>query len=327
MPPESASRCFWSPDLQAVVARGFSEGLSDFGDLRLDLRSYTERVVAVVTKHLGQGAERAEVVAFVETLHGRDLYLATACAREGVAPTHGAIAGNHSSIAWRAFENAYNTFIESLVRFSFAQIVWRQDLADNMLADLFLPDSSGTSRIASYDGRSSLSAWLRVVVANRAINVRRAIGPPRPAPEELLDLPTSTNLDRVISVGRCEGPLFDSLTEAYKQLTSPESQLLLWRFKDNLQLGYIAQLLGIHQSSVSRRLQRIYRKLRNHVYRALSSQHGMSDAGIRECFEDVSENPHHWLSILDSVRAGPRSRPRIPHGSTGRGEAEMTGLR
>jgi hypothetical protein len=96
--------------------------------------------------------------------------------------------------------------------------------------------------------------------------------------------------------------------------------LLLWRFKDNLQLAHIAQLLGIHQSSVTRRLQSIYRKLRNHVYRALSSQHGMSDAGIRECFEDfedVSENPHHWLSILDSARAGTRSRPRVlPSGRT-----------
>src|SRR5207244_5323758 len=46
------------------------------------------------------------------------------------------------------------------------------ELADSVMVEMFLPDRSGHSRIASYHGRSSLATWLRVIVCHRAINER-----------------------------------------------------------------------------------------------------------------------------------------------------------
>jgi len=70
------------------------------------------------------------------------------------------------------------------------------DLADNILADLFLPDRSGNSRIVSYDGRSSLSTWLRVVISNRAINAQRSSGSTQSV-ELLSDIPDEPALENI----------------------------------------------------------------------------------------------------------------------------------
>jgi hypothetical protein len=45
-----------------------------------------------------------------------------------------------------------------------------RELAANILSDLFMPDRSGHSRIASFDGQQSMATWLRVIINRRAIN-------------------------------------------------------------------------------------------------------------------------------------------------------------
>lgn len=307
------------PDLAETIASGFSDGLTYFGDLGIDLGFYRQRIENIVTKHLGPGSEPAGIVAFVGRLHRRDLYLAAACAKAGVDATEGVVTV-HSSMAWNAFADRYKGFIESLLRCSASRNFLRQDLADDLLADLFLPDQSGRSRIASYDGRSSLASWLRVVIANRAINAQRSpAGQSQPMEQEIPDVPAFRTLEQVISAGKYGAILSDSLTEACRRLTPTESLILLWRFEDNLQLGRIGQLLGIHQSSVTRRLERIYGKLRKHVYTVLSVRHGMSDAAIHDCLEDIADNPHHRFSILDFIRSSNKKQDEPPLRRAGSG--------
>jgi len=83
----------------------------------------------------------------------------------------------------------------------------------------------------------------------------------------------------------------------------------LWRYEDGLQLGQIAKLLGIHQSNVTRQLERMQSKLRDQVVAVLSTKHGLSRLAVKECLEDIIENPAHEVSILELIKSLEHSGP------------------
>jgi len=60
--------------------------------------------------------------------------------------------------------------------------------------------------------------------------------------------------------------------------------------------------LGIHQSNVTRQIERMQSQLRKEVIRLLSTKHGLSRLAIEECLKDIVENPIHSLSILDVIK-------------------------
>jgi RNA polymerase sigma factor (sigma-70 family) len=291
-------------DLERVINSRFDEGRERFGDLGLNLETYIARIQSIVQKNLGLSPASDVVAAFVRALHGRDLYLGTACAQESICLSKSNSQRIDSSLAWRTLEREYKAFIYDLARFFSRQQVLARDLADNMLADLFFPDRSGSSRIASYDGRSSLCTWLRVVLSNRVINAKqsRALSQTREVEPDIPDRPALLNIDRVMYAGRYGLRLADSVGTACHKLAPEERLLLLWRYEDGLQLKQIAELLEIHPSNVSRRLDRIHARLREQVVANLSGKHGMSKAAISECFQNVVENVNHGISILDSIR-------------------------
>ncbi|HEX4604770.1 MAG TPA: sigma-70 family RNA polymerase sigma factor, partial [Candidatus Angelobacter sp.] len=199
----------------------------------------------------------------------------------------------------------YKPFVRDLARFFSRQTFLASDLADNMLAELFLPDRSGNSRILSYDGRSSLCTWLRVVLSNRAINLRRGKAYARTDDLEgsIPERTTFVNFDQMVRAARYRDRLTDAMKRALAQLASQERLLLLWRYEDGLQLGQIARLLGIHPSNVGRRLQRLHGKLRDRIVANLATQHGLSGPAIAECLLDMIENPYHDVSILEALQS------------------------
>jgi RNA polymerase sigma-70 factor len=307
-------------ELESLVANAYSEGHTRFGDLGLDLSAFSHRIDTIVKKHLGASPAPAAVVAFVKSLHLRDLYLAAACAQcspGGVDPS-----GEYGGAAWKVLETTYKGFVCDLVRFFYRPSFASHDLADNIVADLFLPDRSGTSRIASYDGRSSLSTWLRVIVCNRAINAQRCSATTKSTDIqlELPDAPALENIEMTVRARRYGNALEDSLSTACRNLTPRERLILLWRYEDGLQLGQIAKLLGIHQSNVTRQMDRMQGRLRDDVVAALSTKHGLSRSAIKECLEDVIENPRHNLSILEVIKGLQHSSPN-DHGSGHREKA------
>lgn len=294
-------------ELEPIIGAGYSEGQTRFGNLGLAPQTYTQRVYSIVRKHLGTSPSSCTAVEFVKGLHGPDLYLATSCAQNCSEPADlhlQASASEHASDAWKTLEKTYKGFICDLVRFFYSTTFAAQDLADSILADLFLPDRSGSSRIASYDGRSSLSTWLRVVVCNRAINAKRcsAVVKSTDIQAEIPDEPALQNIELTVRAKRYGKALGDSLATACRGLTPRERLILLWRYEDGLQLGQIARLLEIHQSNVTRQLDRIQQKLRDQVVAVLSQKHGLSNPAINECIQDIVENPRHGISILDFIK-------------------------
>lgn len=193
-------------ELERVIIKKFEEGRERFGDLGLDREIYIARIQSIVRKNLGLSPASDAVIAFVRALHGRDLYLGTACAQESICLSRSNAQRMDSCLAWRTLEREYKAFIYDLARFFSRQQFLARDLADNMLADLFFPHGSGNSRIASYDGRSSLCTWLRVVLSNRVINAKhshsRASSQTREVEADIPDRPALLNIDRVMCAGR-----------------------------------------------------------------------------------------------------------------------------
>lgn len=278
---------------------------------------YAERVRNIVHKHLASDAWSSRAVEFVKALYHADLYLATACAKEAGEVKAGGEAGNGRSPAWEKFTQEYKACIDGLVGLYWKQSAEASEIAANVLTDLFFPSRSlfpgrlPASRIVSYDGRSSLSVWLRSMVSGKASRARRSAKNLREAPApEPAGKPALPAMERMMIAGRYRKRLASALLAACGKLSESERMALLWRYEYNMPLRQIAASLGTRSSRVEGHLREVRRKLRDSIICSLSRQDGMSGRAIAECLQDMVENPYSAVSLLDCLKdSGIRRKP------------------
>jgi RNA polymerase sigma-70 factor (ECF subfamily) len=283
-----------SAQFAETIVENFHDGKAHYGDINLSPDLFVGYVWGISCKHLKDYSDDFVVADFAKRLYLRDLYLTCGCV-------------NKSERAWETFDFRYRRFVTDLVRFCYRHGTDNEEVADAVLVSLCLPDRSGCQRIASYDGRSSLATWLRVIVINRAINdrnERKVVND-----ENVTDIPDShaiLNIESTVRANRYAKALTQSLNHAFQTLTPRERLMLLWRYEDNVQLGEIAKLLGIHQSNVTRQLLRLQARLRESVIQALASQHHLGSSAIQECLSDITENPYLSISLATLMKAPPK---------------------
>ena len=278
-------------DLLSAIESAFAGGLSAHGDLSLSRERYAAHLLAVLKKFISAEAGEQEKIKFITLLHTEDLYLARACAE-------------HGDQAWRRFDALYHKYLNDLIGYLCSLRHVALDLMETLIIDLFLPDRSGQSRICSYDGRSSLATWLRVVVTNRIINEGQRKSNHGRGIQSCDELPDGTAvpcLEKMITTRRYEAVICESLRQACDMLSPREKKILLWRFDEGLQLGDIAGFLRVHQSTITRTLDRIARKLHDQVIASLSRRQ-LDCAAIEECISLLVEGNAHSISILDLIR-------------------------
>jgi RNA polymerase sigma factor (sigma-70 family) len=280
-----------TPRLEQVIAGILADAKAFHGDLGLAVDAWRARLVTILQK-CGRRMEAA-AIPFVEQLHGRDLYLTTACAH------------SHDS-AWRRFEALYQRQIHELVRCLSRNPLQAIDVGETLLVDLFLPDRTGHSRIGSYDGRSSLATWLHVIVTHRVANERVRKWNTVERPGEMPELPDSTLVRELEAGMRAHryGSVFESALRAVCQrLSARECQMLVWRYQNHLLLEEIASRLAIHTSTACRQLDRLHLRIRKEVITILSKTYGLNDDAIDECLSDAIENCAGAVSLLGLIRA------------------------
>ena len=275
---------------ESIFDHTYSTGYCCHGDLRLGLEEFRAHLISVIEKHLGPDAPDSSAISFISNLHTNDLYLTVACAQ-------------HSAIAWSRFMSLYKQYVNDLALFVSPTADAARELAASVLVDMFLPGRSGHSRIASYDGRSSLATWLRVIVSNRAINERVRICNSMEhidSVPEIADASGVRNIEMALRADRYKCMIKDALKCACKGLTDRERLILLFRYDEELQVTQIARLIGVHPSTVTRQLERIQEKLRDKVIAILTSKYCLEQNAIEECLADITENPSH--SILNLIK-------------------------
>jgi RNA polymerase sigma-70 factor (ECF subfamily) len=259
-------------------------------------------------------ASQQRLEEYLRALHVEDLALAGACA-EGC------------EAAWEHFVATYRNYLRTaaaaILRCSAASAE-ACELADSLFSELYgLSDRKDTTRslFRYFHGRSSLKTWLRAVLAQRHIDAIRAGRRFEELPED-----DSRDVAQRATLGR-EIPQSDPHRDRYVSLFTRALQVALDRLepreKERLRLYYaeektlaeIGRQFGEHESSVSRRLERIRRDLRNDVEEILrrgfvaangsAAESGLSEAEIALCFEYSAEN-----TPLDLEKLLPR--PKSP---------------
>jgi len=265
--PSTASRL--SPDVQDELWRRSSA--AEFGIAVAEFALILEQIAA---KYLptedGRSAEAAE---FCRTLRLQDLALARACA-----------AG--SEPAWNTFLIRYR---ESLRRSALAiarEESAAHELADSVYAELYGlegPEGRRASKLAYYDGRGSLEGWLRSVLAHeftdRLRRERRLV-----SLEEQVEAGHDFRAPAAEPASIPDERLESATDEALAAISAEERLLLASYYLDGRTLAEIGALLGVHESTVSRRLDRTARVVTKNIIKGLQRR-GLSREQAREALE------------------------------------------
>lgn len=215
----------------------------------------------------GVTASRAQTGAFWRTLQLQDLALAHACALG-------------RDVAWHQFMTRFRDPLTRAATGITGSASAGEELADSLYSEMFgLTERDGQrqSPLASYSGRGSLMGFLRATLAQRNVDHHRRTHRETSLPAA--DMPAvpvqATPTPDLLS------RLGEALTETLSLLV-PEDRFLLsaWFLDRRTQLE-ISRVIGVHEATVSRRLQRITSQLHKELLGRLQA-HGMSRAAADE---------------------------------------------
>jgi RNA polymerase sigma-70 factor (ECF subfamily) len=296
-------------DHEAVVAAALYErsGAAAYG---LNAEQFGAILDEILRKHFllphNSGLGLANVTAerkadFCTALRLEELALARACA-----------AGNEQ--AWQDFINRYRQRLHSMALHITRDAAHAAELADSLFADLYginTRDGLRNSKLVFYTGRGSLEGWLRTVMAQEFINrfrkQKRTVSLEEQT-EEGVQFAAAVP-DRASSANRAAEERLEAATdEALAELSSEDRYTLASYYLDGRTLAEIARTLGLHESSVSRRLDRLATGLRKRIMAGLRTR-GMSHAQAAEALEtDVRDLQLNLRSRL-AQDSGPGTFP------------------
>jgi RNA polymerase sigma-70 factor (ECF subfamily) len=236
------------------------------------------------------GGSAAEVEQYLSTLHVEDLALACACR-----------AGNGA--AWDHMVLEFRPALYAAAR-SVAGDAHRE-LADSLYAELYGVSNTGeerTSLLAWYHGRSRLVTWMRSVLVQRHVDAYRAASRTEQWDPDADGRPHGQTHGHgsMPDPGRAHAVAItqDALDAAIAALDVKARLRLRLYYGEDLTLAQIGRLMGEHEATVSRKLERARADLRHHVEHHLRAEHGLSDTAIGECFAQAADAPELHLSRL-----------------------------
>lgn len=242
----------------------------------------------------GEAAPAEAKAAFLQSLKCEDLMLARACAT-----------GNEQ--AWEAFLTGYRQILYRAAYAIAREESAGRELADSLYADLYgIGDGEiRRSRLDSFMGRGSLAGWLRSVLAQRYVDHYR-----KTRREECLEdqpaekLATASLPEMQIAAGQDLPLLGKVVSEVLAAMDAEERLLLSSYYLDGRALWQIAKLIGVHESTISRRLDRLTRSLRKNLLKELERS-GLSRRAAQEALEtdvrDVEVNVRKVLQVTQQI--------------------------
>jgi RNA polymerase sigma-70 factor, ECF subfamily len=286
----------------ALVTRLYERANRDAWNLPQSV--FADALAASADRAFGsEGARAGDLERYVASLHLEDLALACACAIGDEA-------------AWEHFVREHRPH---LYRAALDRTGGARDLADALYADLYgFPDRQGKrkSLFRYFHGRSSLSTWLRAVLAQRHVDRLRTARRLEPLPDEeaIASRPEASD------VSDPESPRYLTLIKralglAVARLDSRDRLRLGCYYGQELTLAQTGRLLGEHEATASRNLARTRKTLRVDVERELRTEAGLNDAQVARCFEVVTEDAC-FMDLTDVLTAPERARDAPPDRSS-----------
>jgi RNA polymerase sigma-70 factor (ECF subfamily) len=291
--------------VQSVIQELLAELHAKSGCERLSMtrESLAEILCEVGVKSTTAAASEVELRTFFLNLRVEELALARACST-----------GNNS--AWELFLARYREKLYlSALRIAREDSAARE-LADSLYADLYgtsTRDGQRISKLASYTGRGSLEGWLRTVLAQEYVNryrrTKRLVSLDEeseggtqfraPDPEE-------------VSTGELEVTMLRTATdEALASLSAEDRMILSAYYLDERTLAEIARMLGVHESTISRKVDKLAKSLRKQILGGMVRR-GMSRRQAEEALaldvRDLQLDIRRSLTQENSVRTFSKKR-------------------
>ena len=241
-----------------------------------------------------------DVTTFLKSLKLEELALVRGCA-----------AGNEK--AWEVFLTRYRERLYDAALRVTRESSSARELADSLYADLYASgerDGERTSKLNHYHGRGSLEGWLRTVLAQEWVNRYRKgkrlvsleeeteAGAQFAAPEPAKVVPAASALERATD-------------KALAMLPAEDRYIMAAYFLDERNLKDIGKTLGVHESTISRKLEKLGKLTRKLILENLQKS-GMSrrqaeealEADVRDLAVDVRRSLAGPTSTTETQRHG-----------------------
>jgi RNA polymerase sigma-70 factor, ECF subfamily len=291
------------PELQSLAAESYSKCGAEKFSLTCD--NVASILAEVAHKHAA-AASPTQLREFCLSLKMEELVLARACA-----------AGNER--AWETFMLRYREKLYEIGLQITREDSAARELSDSLYADLYgtvTREGQRVSKLASYTGRGSLEGWLRTVMAQEHVNRYRR-------QKRVVSLDEETEEGAQFATPDPEpvptvDPRLESATDEALALLPPEERFILAAyFLDGRTLAEIARLLSVHESTISRKLDKLTKSLRKQLLAGLG-QRGMSRRQAEEALEvdvrDLTLNIRDRLAQDSPGAAFPKKKIEAPAG-------------
>ena len=277
--------------------------------LGLTREAFAAILCDVGVKYITVATSEGDLRTFFLSLRVEELALARACA-----------AGDNS--AWELFLIRYREKLyQSALRIAREDSAARE-LADTLYADLYgttMRDGRRASKLASYTGRGSLEGWLRTVLAQEYVNRYRRT-------KRLVSLDEESEegvqfcAPEPEPVVAADNRLPSATDEALGFLSGEERTIMSAYFLDGRTLAEVARILGVHESTISRKLDKLTKALRKRILAGLVRR-GMTRRQAEEALEvdvrDLQVDIRRSLTQESPARTfcGKRSEESVEQGA------------
>jgi RNA polymerase sigma-70 factor (ECF subfamily) len=250
-------------------------GAEKFG---LTLAAFSVVLEEVASKYLPATAMASEVSSFLTHLRLEELALARGCAL-----------GSES--AWEIFLTRYREKLFGAAHSMVPADANARELADSLYADLYgtrTAEGGRISKLNSFTGRGSLEGWLRAVLAQEYVNrfrrQQRYV-----SLEEQAEAGAQFEAESPDPTQAIDARLREATDEALGSLAAEDKFILANYYLDGRRLAEIARLLGVHESTISRKLEKITAGTRNAILSGLMKR-GMNRKEAEQTLEvEVTE--------------------------------------
>src|SRR5215471_18882733 len=188
--------------------------------------------------------------------------------------------------AWQVFLTRYREKLYDIARGITKEDSRARDLADSIYGDLYgTTEKEGrrVSRLSFYMGRGSLEGWLRTVLAQEFVNRYRKQKRLVSLEEQAEDGVQFSAAEPDFS-GPVDRRLGAAVDSALEQLPGEDRLVLASYFLDDRTLTEIGRMLGVHESTISRRLEKLLKALKKQVLAGLMAR-GMNRGQAEEALE------------------------------------------
>jgi RNA polymerase sigma-70 factor (ECF subfamily) len=272
-----------------IVSLKMAQGLLQRAAMPADWQLSPERIQRTLERSVAHRFANAPpndartIQGYLDSLHAADLALACACS-------------NGNAAAWDSFVAQYRPELYRAAR-AIAGEAASRELADSLYAELYGLREVAGQRKSLFDyflGRSKLTTWLHAILAQRYVDAfRRARhtesfdddSDPGDRASVAAPAQLSSDPERERYLAMLQGVLLAALGT----LAARDRLRLAYYYVEGLTLAQIGKLVGEHEATVSRKLERTRREVRKHVEAALRREKKLSEAQLRLCYEYARE--------------------------------------